>query len=192
MGIWYTIKNTDVQMFCQQGLAMMTFNLRDSLKDIIISQAVSKECLPTLNTFSAVAEKADINEEKINILWYDPNYGLNDPDHYQMWVNAANNRTSDDYKILTKYFALKSVSMNTMLDTLKDSSVSLTGLVDNWYCGSSVDCTNDDLTFMQLSQSTITSKPPPGIDASDTFCSMNATCNGFPEISAYLKHVFPT
>lgn len=191
MGLWYTIKNTDVPTFCQQGLALMSFNLRDSLKEIIISQAVSKEFLPDLKTFSQTASKSDISAELTKILWSDPNYGLNDPDHFQMWVNAATNRSSDDYRILTRYFNMKSVPMNSLLDNLRDWSIGLTGVVENWYCGNSSSCTNDDLTFMQLSQSSVTSRPPPGVDPTDTFCSLNATCNGYPEIYSYLKYVFP-
>ncbi len=109
----------------------------------------------------------------MELVWSDPLYGMSDPNHYQVWVAAANNRSSGDYRQVIQYFNMDPVALNVLLDQISGWSKGVEGVVDNWYCGNNKEgeaCDNDLLTFMQLSQSSITAHPPPGVDPTDSFC----------------------
>lgn len=86
--------------------------------------------------------------------------------------------------------------MQVVLEQLKSWLQGLEGIIDNWYCGNGTDtnainCSSEYLTFLQLSRSGVTASPPPGTAPTDSICEQNVTCTGWPEISSYLKHVFP-
>jgi hypothetical protein len=106
MGLWYQVKSANASTFCQQGLALVTFTLRDSFKDIVTAQGVSKLFFANESAYLNVAASCDIEKYKISALWSDPVYGLNNSDHFQVWVAAALNRSSGDYKIIKSYFGL--------------------------------------------------------------------------------------
>jgi hypothetical protein len=73
-------------------------------------------------------------------MWNDPLYGLNDPNNFEIWISAAQNRSSSDYKILLNYFGLEPQQLLQILDSFESWSGGLSGIIDNWYCGG--ECSN--------------------------------------------------
>ena len=116
MGLWYQVKSANYSTFTQQGMGLVTFTLRDSFKSIVQAQGVSKLFLLNYTSYRQLAADADIEAGKLDVLWKDPLYGLNKPNHFQVWVAASLNRSSGDYKILKSYFDLTSPQLNTILD----------------------------------------------------------------------------
>lgn len=77
------------------------------------------------------------------MLWSDPLYGMSDPNHFTVWVAAALNRKSGDYKILKSYFDLTSIEIGIILDQIEEWALLLDKVIDNWYCPGGQTCDND-------------------------------------------------
>ena len=194
---WAQTKVTDMPTFSIQGFGQFTFGLRSIFKDTVIGQGVAQQFLGSYSNFALLATSAELSTAAANFVWSDRQYGLNDPNNYEIWVAASRNRLSPDYKILINYFGIEPFQIKVILDQINTWLGVVEGIVDNWFCGSNSEtgyngpCDSEYLTFLQLSSSGVTGGPPPGAASSDSICEQNSTCVGWPEISSYLKHVFP-
>lgn len=54
------------------------------------------------------------------MVWSDLQFGLSDPNNYEIWVKASQDRDGDDYKILINYFTFEPEQFMVLLDQFSE------------------------------------------------------------------------
>lgn len=139
VGFWNQLKSTDMPTFAIQGFGQLTFELRATFKSTVLGQGVAQQFLPNQTNWLPLAGSAGISSKVATFLWTDLQYGLNNPNNYEIWLAAARDRFSADYRILLNYFGLEPSQMKVILDQMSSWVAGLEGIIDNWFCGNSTD-----------------------------------------------------
>lgn len=67
-----------------------------------------------------MASAASLSTELANMVWSDLQFGLSDPNNYEIWVKASQDRDGDDYKILINYFTFEPEKFMVLLDQFSE------------------------------------------------------------------------
>lgn len=178
-----------------QGFGGLFVEMNNTIKIQAIGQGVAGQYLGNYSSFHNLCKTMLIKDSLCEWVYNDPQYGLNDPNNYEVWVDFSYKNDSDAELVLYEYFGFKRGQLQAFDKHFERWCYSVESILDNWYC--SGPCKNYDLTILQLSSSGLTANPPTG-EAADSICltsnktlTQNISCQGFPELYSFYHYQFP-
>ena len=195
LGFWSQLENIALPSLAIQGFGGLFVEMNNTIKLQAIGQGVAGQYLANYSSFSHLCRTLQIGEALCQWLYTDPQYGLNDPSNYEVWVEFSYKNNSDAELVLYEYFGLKRAQLQAFDSHFERWCFSVDSILDNWYCAGP--CQNYDLTILQLASSGLTANPPSG-EAADSICltpqktlTQNISCQGFPELFSFYRYQFP-
>lgn len=195
LGFWSQLENIELPNLAIQGFGGLFVEMSNTIKVQAIGQGVAGQYLANYSSFHNLCKTMQIKDSLCEWLYKDPQYGLNDPNNYEVWVEFSYKNNSDAELVLYEYFGFKRAQLQAFDSHFERWCYSVDSILDNWYC--SGPCKNYDLTILQLSSSGLTANPPSG-EAADSICltpqktlTQNISCQGFPELYSFYHYQFP-
>ena len=101
LGYWKQCETVDISWVAIQGFGGLFFELNGSMKAQAIGKGVASQYLKDYSSLSSnLCIPMELSSEACLMLWADPTFGLQDENHYKLWVNwALYDSLSDGAKI---------------------------------------------------------------------------------------------
>ena len=98
------LDTTSLSTFALQGLGGLFVEMNATIKAQAIGQGISSTFFPKYETFQYFCADLGFNDEEIQILWNDTDFGLMDQNKYQPWISASFYGDQNSKNALLKHF----------------------------------------------------------------------------------------
>lgn len=107
LGFWSQLENIALPNLAIQGFGGLFVEMNNTIKLQAIGQGVAGQYLGNYSSFHSLCKTMQIKDSLCFWVYTDPQFGLNDPNNYEVWVDFSYMNSSDAELVLYEYFGFK-------------------------------------------------------------------------------------
>lgn len=97
LGFWSQLDKVNISTFALQGFGGLFIEMNNTIKMQAIGQGVQGLFLSNYSSLSFICKHLQMQDVLCQNIFSDPNYGLGDPNNYEIWVDWSYYNSSGSY-----------------------------------------------------------------------------------------------